>query len=299
VTPPNHDPSGPDATDLRPWQAQVIARISQLEERIGRSARATDDLNARVQSSEDNFRDLLSILESYMNQAAAYQTTMDRRMAESRPDRKPMMLAAAALLVCVMTAAALLAISMRRAPADSARQTPAPSAVPAPAVAASPQPADVVSPPPADVAASTPADTAAEQPPEAAASRPTDTATARAVAVASPSKVASPPKAEPRPTAALADPSAPGRLNVVLEATEATWVLLTTDSGVTLVNRLLQPGASATVRLEGAARLRAGNAGGLVAQVGGKAVGPIGPHGRVRDVAISPDGSFRVVVPAQ
>lgn len=73
---------------------------------------------------------------------------------------------------------------------------------------------------------------------------------------------------------------------------------MTPAGGGTLIDRLLEPGEPTSVTLEGPARLRAGNAGGLVATVGGKPVGPIGPHGKVREVDIYADGSFRLVARA-
>jgi len=71
-------------------------------------------------------------------------------------------------------------------------------------------------------------------------------------------------------------------------------VSVVTPDGVKLLERVLQPGAPASLQLDGPARVRTGNAGGLVMNVAGKSVGSIGPHGAVRDVELDKDGTFRV-----
>jgi hypothetical protein len=80
-------------------------------------------------------------------------------------------------------------------------------------------------------------------------------------------------------------------MQVELDATSPSWISLKNADGTTMLAQLLVPGSPRTIALQGPAILRAGNAGGLVIRLDGKAIGPIGPEGGVREVAFQ-DGSF-------
>jgi hypothetical protein len=47
-----------------------------------------------------------------------------------------------------------------------------------------------------------------------------------------------------------------------------------------------------------AARLRTGKAGGLDISVDGRLVGPLGPHGKIREIEFK-DGEYKLTTPAQ
>lgn len=247
----DHEAGEADSADLRRRHAQLGERTGRVEQRIEHIACTVDALSARTSSIERDFRELLSVLDAYLNEAAAHQAATRPRSAESRSLWKPALMATAALLVCLSAAGAFLLMSQRPLPVDSARQTPAANRAAAPVAAAEPPSAGFVTPPPADIRS-----------PEI-------------------SRV----------------PPAPGRVDLLLEATKPTWVSVTTASGVKLIDRLLEPGAPVSVKLDGPARLRAGNAGALVATVDGRPIGPIGPPGGVRNVEIYADGSFRLATP--
>jgi hypothetical protein len=109
-----------------------------------------------------------------------------------------------------------------------------------------------------------------------------------AVAVSVPAKASPEPQASEQPRGARID----------LEATEPTWISVTEEDGHTLMSAVLEPNASRGLNLVKNAVLRAGNAGGLTILFNGKTIGPIGPHGRVRDVEFK-NGTYRLVEPAK
>jgi len=57
---------------------------------------------------------------------------------------------------------------------------------------------------------------------------------------------------------------------------------------------LIEPGSSQSVDIREPAVLRAGNAGGLTIHTNGKSVGPLGPHGAIREVEFK-NGGFKVI----
>ncbi|MGH9594835.1 MAG: DUF4115 domain-containing protein, partial [Bryobacteraceae bacterium] len=89
-----------------------------------------------------------------------------------------------------------------------------------------------------------------------------------------------------------------GVARIELEASEPTWISVTEEGGHTLMSKLLEPNNVRTLNLAKNAVLRAGNAGGLTIRLNGKSIGPIGPHGGVRDVEFK-DGAYRIVVPVK
>jgi hypothetical protein len=83
-------------------------------------------------------------------------------------------------------------------------------------------------------------------------------------------------------------------MHVELLASEPSWVSVRASDGTTLLSGLIEPGKSQSLDIRQTAVLRAGNAGGLTVRANGKSLGPLGPHGAVRDVEFK-NGDFRVV----
>jgi hypothetical protein len=91
-----------------------------------------------------------------------------------------------------------------------------------------------------------------------------------------------------------ATPVAAGAMRIELLASEPSWVSLRASDGTTLMSGLIEPGKSQSVDIRQSAVLRAGNAGGLTIRANGKTLGPLGPHGAVRDVEFK-NGDFKLV----
>jgi hypothetical protein len=90
------------------------------------------------------------------------------------------------------------------------------------------------------------------------------------------------------------EPPVAGSTRVELVASEPSWVSLRGSDGTTLMSGLIEPGKSQSVDIRQTAVLRAGNAGGLTIRANGKSLGPLGPHGAVRDVEFK-NGDFKLV----
>jgi hypothetical protein len=97
-----------------------------------------------------------------------------------------------------------------------------------------------------------------------------------------------------KPPAATSPAIAPGAMRVELVASEPSWVSVRAGDGTTLLSGLIEPGKSQSVDIRQSAVLRAGNAGGLTVRANGKSLGPLGPHGAVRDVEFK-NGDFKLV----
>jgi len=89
-------------------------------------------------------------------------------------------------------------------------------------------------------------------------------------------------------------PAVVGATRIELQATEASWISIRSRDGATQVARLIEPGTIQSIDIREPAVLRAGNAGGLTIRANGKTLGPLGPHGAVREVAFQ-DGDFKPV----
>lgn len=100
-------------------------------------------------------------------------------------------------------------------------------------------------------------------------------------------------KLAPNPAAKAVAPDIVGATRVELEASEPTWISIRGGDGTTLA-RLIEPGAVQSVDIREPAVLRAGNAGGLTIRSNGKSLGPLGPHGAVREVEFK-NGAFKLV----
>jgi len=93
---------------------------------------------------------------------------------------------------------------------------------------------------------------------------------------------------------ATAAPAVAGATRVELIASEPSWVSVRASDGTTLLSGLIEPGKSQSVDIRQSAVLRAGNAGGLTVRANGKSLGPLGPHGAVRDVEFK-NGDFKLI----
>jgi hypothetical protein len=101
-------------------------------------------------------------------------------------------------------------------------------------------------------------------------------------------------QAAPAPVSKPAGPTEAGSTRVELLATEPSWVSIRSSDGTTLLSGMIEPGKTQTVDIHQTALLRAGNAGGLTIRGYGKSVGPLGPHGAVRDVEFK-NGDFKLL----
>jgi cytoskeleton protein RodZ len=84
-------------------------------------------------------------------------------------------------------------------------------------------------------------------------------------------------------------PTSQGDVQIEVSATEETWVSISGD-GKQAFSGILQPAEIKTVAARDGARIRTGNAGGLLVRLNGKPIGPIGPAGQIRTVIINKTG---------
>jgi hypothetical protein len=117
-------------------------------------------------------------------------------------------------------------------------------------------------------------------------------ATVPAPTVAAPAVTENP--APAKSVAKPAAPAAPGATRIELVATEPTWVSIRGGDGATQMSGLIEQGKTQSVDVRQPAVLRAGNAGGLTIRTNGKSLGPLGPHGAVREVEFK-NGEFKIV----
>ena len=100
--------------------------------------------------------------------------------------------------------------------------------------------------------------------------------------------------AVPKPVPNASAPAVLGATRIELEASEPSWISIRAGDGTTLLARLIEPGSSQSVDIREPAVLRAGNAGGLTIRAHGKALGPLGPHGAIREVEFK-NGDFKLI----
>ena len=112
------------------------------------------------------------------------------------------------------------------------------------------------------------------------------------VSLASVSHVAGGPAAV-APVAAVAKQNeaavpAGSRVELALSATEDTWLSISSD-GTPVFSGLLEANQTKTVEGKQFAELRVGNAAGLEVRLNGTPLGPLGAHGQVRNMVVTPD----------
>ena len=185
--------------------------------------------------------------------------------------RSPTAISAGLILAAVLMGMLLWPSRPAGTPVTSASEPGRSSVKPAAAVTPAPASPNPTQPAPAAPAPSIPA-------------KPAPVATAPAVT-----------NEKPQPSVPkTSTPAVVGATRIELEATEPSWISIRGRDGATQVARLIEPGTIQSVDIREPAVLRAGNAGGLTIRANGKTLGPLGPHGAVREVAFQ-DGEFKLV----
>ena len=124
-----------------------------------------------------------------------------------------------------------------------------------------------------------PTPTPVSSPVEPSAVAPTPTPSEQAAAPKT-----EPPAAKPEPT-----PANPDDLKIEVSAIEQTWLSIAPD-GKQVFSGVLHADEVKTVEAHETARIRVGNAAGLMVRLNGKPIGPIGTEGQVRTVIIDRTG---------
>jgi cytoskeletal protein RodZ len=125
---------------------------------------------------------------------------------------------------------------------------------------------------------------------QSSAAKPTQSAEAKPTPAGSPAP-ARPAAAVATPAATPAQPaSASGTLQVVLNASEESWVSVTVD-GKLLFTGILQPNDRREINAEEKVKVVAGNAGGLDISLNGKNIESLGARGQVRTVELTRAGA--------
>jgi cytoskeletal protein RodZ len=106
-----------------------------------------------------------------------------------------------------------------------------------------------------------------------------------------------PTKTPAHPAPAASSPAAPaqpaigsGALQVVLNASEKSWVSVTVD-GKLLFSGILQPNDRREINAEEKVKVVTGNAGGIDVSLNGKTIEALGPRGQVRTVELTRSGA--------
>jgi cytoskeletal protein RodZ len=99
-----------------------------------------------------------------------------------------------------------------------------------------------------------------------------------------------PAKAPTTPVLAAAPPIGSGSLQVVLNASEQSWVSVTVD-GKLLFSGILKPNDRREINAEERVKVIAGNAGGIDISLNGKNIESLGPRGQVRTVELTRAGA--------
>ncbi|HSP68968.1 MAG TPA: DUF4115 domain-containing protein [Bryobacteraceae bacterium] len=319
---------------VREVEANLSRRISRLEGEVADHSGHIQDLRLKSVEAEQSMGRLLSAVEGFCEQAATRLETVtapaalaaaaapsSSSLSSSSPGVSPGFTPPPASLTAPLpaappvppAAAPLAAVS----PVASAipredvellpeNETPAwwrsPTAISAGLVIAavlmgmllwpsrpSGGPSDVT-PASAPARSALPAAAPAVTPPVQAKPVPAVTEQPAVAKSTAPAETARPEASVPRSPA----PAVVGATRIELEATEPSWISIRGSDGATQVARLIEPGTIQSLDIREPAVLRAGNAGGLTIRANGKSLGPLGPHGSVREVAFQ-DGEFKLV----
>jgi hypothetical protein len=243
---------------------QSTTQLNRIETAVRAHAELLEELREKAKATEGDFRQLLSVVENFCTQAEQRVQRIEQnaasrqQMAASASSSRQWLFALAGLVIgCAIG----MAIMWK-------------SSAPAPPAASS--------------GAGSPSGTAKETKNvhESSGSLVPDTS----------SKTVSPERPSKEPAGAISKqapgssttpsnpPSAVMQLDVA--ASEPTWVSLWDASGKQVVAQLFNPGDTRSFKLSSYALLRAGNAGGLSITLDGKALGPLGPHGSVRELEL-------------
>ena len=202
-------------------------------------------------------------------------------------------------LISLVLGAAVIMLGMLLWPSGSptppggGKQTPPAAAPGAPvSTAATPSPAPAVPDQTASSAAANPVVPSPVIPspvgPSPAPAKVAKEKPAPAVATEKPAAVA------PKSVSDASEPAIVGATRIELEASEPSWISIRGADGTTQMARLIEPGKIQSVDIREPAVLRAGNAGGLTIRSNGKSLGPLGPHGVVREVEFK-EGEFKLI----
>jgi hypothetical protein len=232
-------------------------RLSRVERRVEQHSTEIHDLRSQSSAAEDSFRNLLSAVESFCDQATQQieRVTPAALPAPALPaDVGPVhpvhpgtprwgLIVAGVILAGAILFGAIWLWPVRSVQSDAPRVVTA-----APATAAPVPPAPVVTAPP------------------------------------------------PAPAPSVKPTPHPGNMRLDLEPTEVAWVSLTDANGNSLLEKVLAPGDLRTIDINHAAKLRVGNAGGLIVKLDGKPLGTLGPKGKIRQIDFQ-DGQFKITSP--
>ena len=292
---------------VRQVEAGLSSRLDRVENQVQQHSGLIQDLHTRSSAAESSFRNLLTTFEGFCNQATLNIERMSPQAALPAPllpqsspvvrtksSRSQPRGLVVATVGAVIAAAVVIGISFWPAHSGSGtanQQTPAgfkSSSEPATVSAASVDAAKV-----APAKASTPANFSTAFPPPAnLAAKPASQAPVVAsAAVHAPNAALAAPAPSTLPAASPASTGPP--MEVVLDATEPSWVSMKDEGGKSIFAQLLVPGFPRTVNLEGTAILRTGNAGGLAVRLNGNPIGSLGPAGKVREVVFK-NGNFTI-----
>jgi len=222
----------------REIEGDLAERLARVESKVDQHSAMLGDLRSQSAVTEQSFRNLLSAVENFCDQAAQQieRVSPAALAAPAVQKKKRAPVWAIAAIAAVIGAAAIVA-SWRMWPARPAEVVA--QAQPAPAAVAAPVGSPVVS--------------------------PVET---------------------PRPAS----------MRIEIASTEPAWISLSDLDGERLAVGMIEPGKGRTVEIDRPATLRTGNAGGLIVHLNGKPLGPIGPRGKVREIAFK-DGSFTITSP--
>jgi hypothetical protein len=120
--------------------------------------------------------------------------------------------------------------------------------------------------------------------------------TAKSAAPAEEQRPPAAPAPAPAPTPGPAPAARPVSMTIDIDSTEPAWIEVADAHGERLAIGTIEPGKGREIEVDHPVWLRTGNAGGLLVTLNGKALGEIGPHGKVRVVAFR-DGQFAISSP--
>ena len=261
---------------MRSVETTLTNRIQGVENRVDQHAGQITKLQGESASIEDSVRSLITSIETFCNQAGRqleHNTPLALPAPASIEKARPVWwyvgVAGAALAVAIAIVSLV------------------------PWLGGSASRASRVEPP-----KSTPEQTEVSfhrtnPPPPVPTSATRSTADRSAVPPAAPPQKAAV-SAPAVPTAATPPAPLDAPMRVELEATDPAWVSLLDAEKKPLFVGLASPGTTRTIDLTTAARLRTGNAGGLIVRVNGQSIGTLGPSGSVREVEFNNSG-YRII----
>jgi hypothetical protein len=262
---------------VREVESGLSSRLQRVETQVQKHSGLIQELHEHSSATETSFRNLLSTFESFCNQATLNIERMSPlallppARAASAPRSKLRGLAIAGIGV-MLAAGVMIGISLWPARQATTKTDLHPSAAYKPST----EPATVSA---ASVQERVPSPLA---PPANAGAHVPDAHAAGALSSSqSPSN-------QP--------PGAGSSMEIILNATEPTWISMKDQDGQDLFAQLLVPGSARTVNLQGGGTLRTGNAGGLAVRLNGNPIGPLGPSGKIREVRFK-NGGFTITAP--